>query len=680
MEERTTSPQTVETLTETQSDKSPEVARLPHWMLSLRKYWWVAAAAAFSIGVAGAAWLHRKVDRLDRQIAGGLQELRSQRVKVTTLGESSSFYLQPEGSQFHSWVRIEQIPPSVAAAVIAVEDHRFFRHLGVDVLRTTKAALEGLWHVRRPRGTSTVTQQVARLLFLERERTLERKVRETILALRLEMLLKKEEILEIYLNVVPLGRVGPYPIRGLQQGAIAYFGKELSQVSLAEAALLAAMIQRPSYLNPRSHPEPAMARRNLVLRIMGKRGLADRTATPAAQREPLHLVSSSDDVASAGHYYQLARRELHSLAITSQALHVEMTLDPQLQKAAVRAVREGMKELDRKLGKSKQGDRRADAALVALDPETGAVRALVGGRDFTASQFNRAVAQRQPGSTFKPFVFAAALQFGTPDGPVGPDSLVDDREREFLFRGQPYTPSNYDGYTDGMVTLQEALNRSLNVPAVRLAEAVGYGRVADLARRAGFDTNMQGTPSLALGAYEVSPLALAAGYSIFANRGRAVAPYFVERVSTFDGQRLYQASHPTRQVINASTAAQMTRMLADVVNRGTAWPVRGRGFLVPAAGKTGTDDDGWFAGYTTRLICVVWVGYDDNTDLGLLGARSALPIWAEFMKTAHTLPRYRDAGHFPAAPGFSENIVDIDQEQPGLPGVALAVAEGAARP
>jgi penicillin-binding protein 1B len=592
---------------------------------------------------------------------------------VVARGESASLYLQPEGSQFQSWAPLEEIPGHVVDAVVAIEDHRFFRHLGVDVMRTVKAGLEGLCHFRRPRGTSSITQQTARLLFLEREKTVGRKLKETLLALRLEMLLTKKEILEIYLNVVPLGQVGPYPVNGLQQGAIAYFGKHISEINLAEAALLAAMIQRPSYLNPRTHPEPALARRNLVLKTMVNRNRAEPADVQPAFRQPLQFKGNTADMSFAGHYYQLARRELQPLVSGNQPIEVEVTLDPDLQKAAVIALREGMAQLDRRLARTQNGSgRRADAALVALDPQTGAVRALVGGRDFMTSQFNRAIAQRQPGSTFKPFVYAAALQFGAGGGAIGPQSLVMDREREFLFRGQLYTPSNYGGYADGLVTLREALNRSLNVPAVRLAEAVGYSRVADLARRAGFDTSLRGTPALALGAYEVSPLALAGGYTIFANGGRAVTPYFIERVSAFDGRTFYRAARESRQVINESTAARMTLMLQDVINSGLGWPVRKRGFTLPAAGKTGTDDDGWFAGYTTRLVCVVWVGYDDNTDLGLLGSDSALPIWADFMKRAHALPAYRNPPPFPPAPGYGD-VVNID-EFDSFTGMALAVS------
>ncbi|MGH9675106.1 MAG: transglycosylase domain-containing protein, partial [Bryobacteraceae bacterium] len=547
--------------------------------------------------------------------------------------------LTPEGSGFNCWLRLDETPPHVISAVVAVEDHRFLRHRGVDFTRATRAVWDGIISLRSPRGTSTITQQVARSVFLTRERTLSRKLKEVLIASYLEYKLTKQRILEIYLNIVPLGQIGPYPIEGLRAGSIAYLGKDITEVDVPEAALLAAMIQQPTYLNPRQRPVPAAERRDLVLRAMTRRGYLEAKDYKRMARRPLYSRPVVKEFAWTGHYYQLAGRELSALEAPEGPLAVELTLDAELQEVALAAVRRGMQRIDQAVSRRNSAKGvRPEVALVAMDAKTGGVLALVGGRDFLESQLNRAVARRQPGSTFKPFVYAAALEYGTREGPVGAYSLVADTPRGFSFKGELYQPNNYGGYINDLVTLQEALNRSLNVPAVRIAEAVGYSRVASLATRIGLDARVRGTPSVALGAYETTPLALAAAYATLANAGIAVQPYFVERVRTSDGRLIYRREPAATRVVSAATAAQITQMLVGVVNNGTAAPVRTWGFWLPAAGKTGTDEDGWFAGYTTALTCVVWVGYDDNRDLGLLGADSALPIWAEFMKLAHQLP------------------------------------------
>ena len=307
-----------------------------------------------------------------------------------------------------------------------------------------------------------------------------------------------------------------------------------------------------------------------------------------------------------------------------------LTLDPGLQDAAAKAVHRGIVKLrGRHPG--------VEAALVALDPATGAVRALVGGSNFLKSQVNRAVALRQPGSVFKPFVYAAAFEYGSRQGALGPYSEVNDIPRDFVFRGETYAPRNYGDTYNGRVTLQQALLKSLNVPAVRLAEMVGYSRVSEMATAAGLE-GVGPTPSAALGSYEVSPLALAGAYAAFANGGVAVKPYFIERVQTLHGKTVSESPLRASRVMRPETAADLVTLLRGVVQYGTAWEAGRLAFA--AAGKTGTDDDGWFAGFADRLVCVVWVGYDDNHDLKRKGADSALPIWMDFMKTANTMKRY----------------------------------------
>jgi len=605
-------------------------------------------------------WLGVQVRAQCSAISRRLEAMESHRMSVSLRSNPNKTpILTPEGSGFNCWLRLDETPPHVISAVVAVEDHRFLRHHGVDFTRASRAIWDGMLHLRSPRGTSTITQQVARSVFLTRERTLTRKLKEVLIASYLEYKLTKQRILEIYLNTVPLGQIGPYPVEGVRAGSIAYLGKDITEVDVPEAALLAAMIQQPTYLNPRQHPVPAAERRDLVLRVMTRRGYLEEKDYKRMARRPLKPRPAAEKFASTGHYYQLAGKELSNLDAAEGPLAVELTLDAELQEIALAAVRRGMERIDQVVSRRDSGNARPEVALVAMDARTGGVLALVGGRNFLESQLNRAVARRQPGSTFKPFVYAAALEYGTRKGPVGAYSLVADTPRGFSFGGELYQPNNYGGYVNELVTLQEALNRSLNVPAVRIAEAVGYSRVANLANRIGLANRMRGTPSLALGAYETSPLALAAAYSTLANAGIAVKPYFVERVRTPDGRLIYRHEPDATQVVSAGTAARLTQMLAGVVNNGTAARVRTWGFWLPAAGKTGTDEDGWFAGYTTAITCVVWVGYDDNRDLRLLGADSALPIWAEFMRQAHQLPAYRSVGYF-SSPPERAGLVDID--------------------
>ncbi|HUQ90079.1 MAG TPA: transglycosylase domain-containing protein [Bryobacteraceae bacterium] len=594
---------------------------------------------------------------MDRIVEHRLKAVMAERVVWNCEGCRAKPLIPVTGQphQPRAWASLKDIPQQLIDSVIAVEDKRFYKHHGIDLYRTLGAAYIGVKHRESPRGTSTLTQQLSRTLFTSRERTLTRKAKEGLFALALERRLKKKEILELYLNTVPFGNAGPYEIVGVADGALAFTGKNIADVNVADIALIAGVIQRPSYLNPRSHPEAANRRRDLVLKIMRKAGVIDAQVEAQAVATPVRLAELP---AENGHYLQLAARELRRVVNANEPVETTLTLDARLQQLGVEAVSRGVDMLNRK---AKSGAR-IEAALVALDPRTGAVKALVGGSSFAASQVNRALARRQPGSVFKPFVYAAAMEYGSRDGALGPYSEVNDIPRTFFFNGKVYAPRNYSGEYQGRITLQEALNRSLNIPAVRVAEAVGYSRVATLARNAGLE-GVAATPSAALGSYEVSPLALAGAYTAFTNQGMALKPYLVERVRGWDGNTLYEASPKSASVMRPETAQMLTNMLRGVVLNGTAY-LAGR-LPFAAAGKTGTDDDGWFVGFTDRLLCVIWVGYDDNRDLGLQGATSALPIWIDFMSRAYKMSSYRFANRLPGPPAqMYGSFSNVDRDPP----------------
>ena len=607
----------------------------------------------------------------------------------------------------------EELPQVLIDAVVAIEDHRFFDHYGLDFIRATKAAYDGyIVEGRRPRGTSTLTQQLARGFFLTPQSSYTRKAAEIMIALQLEARLSKEKILELYLNQINLGRRGSFNVLGMGEAARAYFDKDTRELTLGEAALLAGLIQRPSYLNPYRHPDRATTRRRSVLRAMLRDGVINDVEFEQADREELQLAFGKVESSSAPYFVDLVNDRLQDWftfeELITQSYWVYTTLDAELQKAAVEAVRIGMAEVDERIARQKrfrgQTPPEAQAALVALDPRTGEVKAVVGGRNYGLSQLNRALADRQPGSAFKPFVYAAAVGTAVEDefideeedweygeeweaeakpGPepaeaevipvlhegfvpklvLTPISTIDDVPTTFHFDDQYYEPSNFANKIYGEVTLRKALYKSLNIATVKVGELVGFDRVAEMARRVGLGEEILPTPAIALGAYEATPLEIAGAYTALANGGEMMTPYFVRSVRDRTGLPLVRNQPEGKQVIDPRVAYVVTHMLQDVIRRGTAVRVRGMGFTEPAAGKTGTDDDGWFAGFTSNLLCIVWVGFDDNTDLKVEGSKSALPIWTEFMKRAHELRAYGNPEPFEPVEGIVTLGVDpVTQE------------------
>jgi penicillin-binding protein 1B len=582
-------------------------------------------------------------------------------------------------------VSYEDIPAVLRNAIIAIEDHRFFSHSGIDLIRTTRAAIDGVIEWRRPRGTSTLTQQLARQFFLKSEQTYKRKIEELMISLQLESRLTKEQILEFYANQIPLGRRGSFNVMGMGEAAEAYFDKDIRALELHEAAMLAGLVQRPSYLNPYRHPERAKNRRNTVLRAMLREQYITEDEYRTAVAAEIELAHGKIEYKNAPYFVDLVNRGLRdhfgTEELITESYRVYTALDMQLQEAAVEAIRVTMVDVDEKVERQHKRGKyarfgyptsgpapRAQAALVAIDPKTGEVKAIVGGRNYGESQLNRVLAYRQPGSAFKPFVYAAAIDTALvhEDDPFTPTtrevltpiSTIDDVPTTFWWDDKPYEPANFSNKIYGMVTMRTALIKSMNISTVKLAEMAGFERVSDIAKRAGLGENIKATPAIALGAYEVTPLDIAAAYTIFANGGKRMAPYFIRSVADQNGNVLLQNRPQEEEVLDPRVAYIVTHMLEDVIRKGTAVRVRAMGFTEPAAGKTGTDDDGWFAGYTSNLVCVAWVGFDDNTDLALEGAHSALPIWTEFMKRAHALREYRNPEPFKAVDGIVTAEID----------------------
>jgi penicillin-binding protein 1B len=559
-------------------------------------------------------------------------------------------------------VSYPEIPRNLVNAIVSTEDKRFFQHSGFDFLRILKAAWVDLREGRKLQGASTITMQLARGLWLDRDKSWRRKLAETAMAIDLERRFAKSQIFESYFNQVYLGRQGSFSIHGFGEAARAYFDKDVRQLTLGEAATLAGMVQRPGYWNPFRYPERVKERRAVVLGLMRQNRLIGETQRKQADAEPLVVRRGGSEADDAPYFVDLVNNELQNRVTEDNedrgVLDVYTTLDPELQRAAAAAVLLGMTEVDAQL-RNRHGDP-PQVALVAMDPHTGEVKALCGGRNYNASQLNRALAMRQPGSVFKPFVYAAALNtmLGGGNRRFTPGSTIRDEPTTFWFDGRPYSPANFKDKFSGRVTLRRALAHSLNAATVALAQQVGFEQVAVLARNAGLGDRIRGTPAVALGAYETTPLDVAGAYTIFANQGVRLRPLLIRSVHRQDGSTEFTSARESRPVLDPRIAYLMASMLEDVVRYGTAAGVRARGFTVPAAGKTGTSRDGWFAGFTSNLLCVVWVGYDDNRDLGLEGSRSALPVWTEFMKRAHQWGEYRDARPFPMPGGLVHAVVD----------------------
>jgi penicillin-binding protein 1B len=544
-------------------------------------------------------------------------------------------------------IRLHQLPTHLIDAVLAVEDLRFFEHPGLDARRVVGASLANLRAGRLAEGASTLTQQLARSLYLSRERAFGRKLREVRLALAIERRHSKPEILEAYLNEVYLGQRGAVRIHGVGAAAHHYFRKDAAALSLAESAVLAGLLRGPSIYSPHRHPERALSRRRMVLRRMVRAGVLSTSAAEAADAEPLGVVTPPAPVV-APYFVDALMTELSAAGhgedwLAGEGIHVVTTLDLRLQRTAEGAVHDALLALEKEHPALRRDEGPLQAALVALDPRTGDVLALVGGRDHRRSPYNRALrARRQPGSLFKPIVALAAFASDS-EGLTLASELLDAPLRLLRPNGA-WRPTNYDGRFRGLVTVREALEKSLNVPMARLALQVGLPRVVDTARRLGIESRMAPEPSLALGAFEVSLFEITRAYAVLAAGGTRAKPRMLLLAMDGRGAPLEASAIERVPAFDSAPVAFVTEALEGAVDRGTGRSLRTRGFHGRLAGKTGTSNgfrDSWFVGYTPELAVGVWVGFDDGTSVGLSGARGALPVFAEFAKRA--LPSEPDA-------------------------------------
>jgi penicillin-binding protein 1B len=575
-------------------------------------------------------------------------------------------------------VPLSTIPLRMRQAVMAIEDQRFYSHSGVSPVRLVAAAFRNATNKGSSVGYSTITQQLARMFFLadefnaelqtgERGRTWGsywRKVREIMMSLALERRASKDEILEMYLNDVYLGQRGSFAIHGVAEASRIFFGKDVANVSNSEAATIAGTIKFPGL--PFANPKRATDRRNTVLQAMASEEFITQDTATRASREPLQIVARAVDNESP-YFVDMVVQQVEAaypgVMLRPDEISIFTTLDLNLQRAALEAVRNGLTRVDEQLSKRKRKTPpgTAQAALIAVDPRTGEILALVGGRSYNTSQYNRVTtARRQPGSVFKPFVYLAAFERAAEEGrtDLTPASITRDEPGIFEYDGMVWEPKNYDDY-DGEVTWRRALAMSRNLGTIRVGELVGFDQVAKVWRRVGVGTPPIAVPSITLGVFELTPFEVAQAYTLFTNGG-TVRPLKGLNYIQAGARVLRPKPAQGISVARPDTTFLVTNMLRSVINEGTGAAARAMGFTPDAAGKSGTTNDqrdAWFVGFTPELLTVVWVGFDDNTPIGLTGSQVALPIWTEFMKVAVA---GRAGSQFEPPPGIS--FVEIDRD------------------
>ena len=582
-------------------------------------------------------------------------------------------------------VRLSEVPPSLVDAVLVTEDRDFYRHTGVSVRRLLGAVFKTATGGMK-QGGSTLTQQLVKNLYLSPERTVRRKAVEAVMAVILDARYSKDEILEAYLNEIYLGRRGGVAITGVGEAARYYFGTEVTDLDLAESATLAGMIRAPNAYSPLRSPERTRQRRDLVLRLMAEAGKIDDAALRAALAEPITPKTRVEDRTRAPHFVDFVKGELaerYGHELETEGLQIYTTLDVDLQQAAQRAVTQGLEALEKTFRRLASASKQAplQGALIVLEPQTGGVRALVGGRDYRLSQFNRVTqAHRQPGSLFKPFVYLAAFARRDLDPPLTPATILMDTPITVEW-GQKtdeemWTPRNYDNDYRGPMSVRQALERSINIPTVRVSLTAGLPYVLGAARDAGIGSRLRGYPSVALGAFEISPMEIAGAYAAFANSGVRGPPNAIVAVTTGDGRVLDRKAATLSPALPADAVYVVNTILKGAVDHGTGAGARGRGLTGVLAGKTGTTNDGrdaWFVGYSPRFLAAVWVGYDDNRGLNLSGTQAAVPIFADFSKSvpaqyfAEDFPRPSDivtaeidpSTGFLAAPACPQRLSEI---------------------
>ena len=616
---------------------------------------WIAVLFIFGvgIGIGSYVWLARDLPSTTRlQVI--TQDIKSQVLDMD--GEVYGSY----GIENRLIIPLSEMPSHLVDAVLSVEDRRFYRHWGLDILRWPKVLIKDIGIRMRSRsaplhGASTITQQLARDLFLTKDQRIERKLKEMILTLKIERAYSKDEILTMYMNQVYFG-AGSYGVAAISQ---TLFGKDPAELKLEEAALISGMPKNPWAYNPRRYPENATKRRNLALAMMADNGRIERAVADSLQALPIQLVEKRSDKARSGSYFlESVRRYLEdhygSERLYRDGLTVYTTIDPAAQIIAEEEMGRHLLFVEEKMGYENTYESVSAAidsgiavpaaqqyiqgAVSVIDVETGAIRAMVGGRNYRHSEWNRAVqAPRQPGSAFKAFVYLAAIENG-----FAPSDLIMDTPVVIQIPGQkePYKPKNHSGKFLGEITLRQALNKSINIPAVKLAQRLGPVTIIDYARRLGIESPLPNVISISLGSAEVNLQELTSAYACIAAGGVKNSPFFISKVVDRWG-RVLEEHRPERvEVISPASNYILTNMLETVISEGTGVRARALGFTHPAAGKTGTTDnnyDAWFLGFTRRYSCGVWVGYDEKQNMGrwMEGSHAALPIWTEIMKRLH---------------------------------------------
>ena len=586
--------------------------------------------------------------RAEIELSGG----RVASVKDGSGNRIAAVVIEPEllGSVFgddvedRSLVRLADVPKSLTDAILVTEDRDFYRHAGISIKRTFGAVFANM-RGSATQGGSTLTQQLVKNMYLSPVRTLKRKGIEAILALILDARYSKDEIFEAYLNEIYLGREGSVNITGVGEAARHYFGKEAADLDLAESATIAATIKAPNTYSPLRSPAKTTQRRDLVLRLMREEKKISDAELKQALAEPLRTASRTTSRTKAPHFVDFVKAELeerYGEKLKTEGLQIYTTLDVDLQQAGQRAVTEGLASLEKKYRRLAQAAREAplQGALIMLEPQTGSVRVLVGGRDYRRSQFNRVTqAHRQPGSLFKPFVYLAAFSQRDRPKPVTPATILDDSPITVAWdrkeAEQQWTPRNYDGSFRGHMSARSALEQSINIPTVRAALAAGLPTVIATARAAGIGSPLRPYPSIALGAFEISPIEIASAYSVFANSGVRIEPNAIVGVMTSDGKVLDRKESPLKPALPADAVFLVDSLMRGAVDRGTGGGARAGGVRGILAGKTGTTNDGrdaWFVGFSPRFLAAVWVGYDDNRPVHLSGSQGAVPLFADFTR------------------------------------------------
>ncbi len=583
------------------------------------------------------------------ELAGGkvrsIRDLTGQSVPALVLEPERLGSVFGEELEDRTPVRLAEVPKTLIDAILVTEDRDFYRHAGVSVRRVLGALAANL-KGGATQGGSTLTQQLIKNLYLSPQRTLKRKVVEAIMALILDARYSKDDILEAYLNEIYLGQYGSIGITGVAEASRHYFGKDASDLDLAESAAIAGMIKAPNVYSPIRNPARARQRRDFVLKMMRDEKRISEVEFQKAAAEPLTAASLTVTRTIAPHFVDLVKGELaerYGAKLKTEGLQIYTTLDADLQESAQKAITEGLASLEKKYRKLAAASREAplQGALIVIEPETGAVRALVGGRDYRLSQFNRVTqAHRQPGSLFKPFVYLAAFARRDLPSPITPATLLEDSPITVAWdKGtdeQQWTPRNYDNAFRGAMTARQALELSINVPTVRVALQAGLPTVLATARAAGIASRLRSYPSIALGAFEISPMEIASAYAVFANGGIRVEPKAIVGVETFDGTVLDRKETPLSPALPPDAVFLVDSMLRGAVDRGTGGGARAGGVRGVLAGKTGTTNDerdAWFVGFSPRFLAAVWIGYDDNRPVHLSGSQGAVPIFAEFTRS-----------------------------------------------